>query len=700
MHQALFVVAALMLCSGATFAGEIALTREGQPAATIVIADNPTASARLAAAELQYHVRRISGATLPIVSESGPVTGSRVLVGESGATHALGLPEAPLQREEYVIRFGDGYLALVGRDEEAGPLTGTPQRAPGKLGNAARFDGKSTVVTVQAPGLRDDQGSLEAWVWMPEAAPEKHGTILRVDGGGPWTYHILQRDAGSNVISYTTYDGTNGHGVRSQPLAEGWHHALGTWDAGTGKMALYVDGNLCGTADYVRTTCAGAAMGIGGITGTDPVSNCFIGLIDEVRVSKTVRDPQRDAGGGPYTRDADTACLYHFDEAAGPAGESVNALANAPLPGIFQSNGTLYAVYDFLERCCGVRWYAPGEIGIVCPQRETLVVSGEDRRHKPAMEMRTIAGAYLFMPTGKDRVPDADANLWKLRMRLGGRWKTTGHSFYHYPKKYLVEHPDWFAKTSADGAQVTAGEPSQMCYSNEGFIQQAAADAIRYFDGKGHEPGAAAGDETFGLVPMDNSTWCKCPACQAQLNPAQKDNPQFNNGYASDYIYEFTNRVAKEVGKVHPDMWIGQLAYSTYAYHPEKVKLEPNISVQMCLHTRNWWCPSMEANDRKLLADWRRLEPERPLYLWLYYCFPALNARSGNFHYFPGFFAHQVVTQMRLYHEAGIKGIFLENSSECDATYLMDQLEYYVTFKLADGPALDGDQLIDEFFVQ
>ena len=49
----------------------------------------------------------------------------------------------------------------------------------------------------------------------------------------------------------------------------------------------------------------------------------------------------------------------------------------------------------------------------------------------------------------------------------------------------------------------------------------------------------------------------------------------------------------------------------------------------------------MEANDRKVLA---RVAPrrtrERPLYLWLYYCFPALNAKYGNFHYFPGFFAH------------------------------------------------------------
>jgi len=30
----------------------------------------------------------------------------------------------------------------------------------------------------------------------------------------------------------------------------------------------------------------------------------------------------------------------------------------------------------------------------------------------------------------------------------------------------------------------------------------------------------------------------------------------------------------------------------------------------------------------------------------------------------------------------------------------MDQLEFYLTFKLADDPGLDGDQLIEEFFTR
>jgi hypothetical protein len=57
------------------------LVRDGQPAATIVIAASPTSVAKLGAQELQYHVQRITGATLPIKSDSDKVEGPRVLVG-------------------------------------------------------------------------------------------------------------------------------------------------------------------------------------------------------------------------------------------------------------------------------------------------------------------------------------------------------------------------------------------------------------------------------------------------------------------------------------------------------------------------------------------------------------------------------------------------------------------------------------------
>ena len=87
--------------------------------------------------------------------------------------------------------------------------------------------------------------------------------------------------------------------------------------------------------------------------------------------------------------------------------------------------------------------------------------------------------------------------------------------------------------------------------------------------------------------------------------------------------------------------------------------------------------------------------------MYLYYCFPTLfGAMATNTRCFPGFFAHTVVNEMREYHEAGINGIFYEPSylAHGQRSALFDQLEFYVTWRLADDPTLDGNALIEEFF--
>jgi hypothetical protein len=680
--------------ASAAGAAEFPLVRDGRPAATIVIAERPTTAAAFAAAELQYHIRKITGARVPIESERADPPGPRILVGPSEAARRLGIPGRALGPQEYLIRFLPGTLVLLGKDsagEEAGAPS-LPRRARGRFGRALKFDGRTSAFSLPSCGFCDARGTLEAWVWLPAEKQKTHGTILRTDSDNPWTYHILQRDAGTSRVSYTTYDGKQGRGVASGELATGWHHLAATHDAVAGRMELRVDGRSVGTAPYVETACKDALLGIGGMpaaAGAAP-GNPFRGLIDEVRVSSVVRS-MAEAAGGPYRADDQTTVLLHADEPDGPAWNSVGDPMTLSSPALYAENGTLYAVYDFLERSAGVRWYAPGEIGLVCPQSPTLVARGEDVRRAPAMLHRSITPSPLYLPGPPQTVPARQADLWKLRMRLGGRAFWVCHSFYGYYDRFLKSHPGWFA-------QGYPGQPPQMCYSNPEFIRQVVEDARDYFDGKGAQPGATVAGDVFGLVPMDNMSWCKCPRCQAQLNRAEEKNQQFNNGKASRYVFRFVNQVAREIRKSHPGKRIGALAYSDYAYYPADEPVESNVVVQLCLHTRNWWCPSMEANDRRVLREWRDSCPDRPLYLWLYYCFPALNAHSVGFHYFPGYFAHTVVPQMKLYHDARIEGIFMEHSAECGESYLMDQLEFYVTLKLADDPSLDGNRLIDEFF--
>ena len=105
------------VCGQTIKAVSLDLVCNGTPAATIVLAKQSTRSAQLGAAELQYHVRKITGATLPVVDDRQPVAGNRVLIGESQTTAELGLKNADFAHQEYLIHFQQGTLVLMGRDE-------------------------------------------------------------------------------------------------------------------------------------------------------------------------------------------------------------------------------------------------------------------------------------------------------------------------------------------------------------------------------------------------------------------------------------------------------------------------------------------------------------------------------------------------------------------------------------------------------
>jgi hypothetical protein len=690
------IACALVLMMTKANAAPMKLVLNGVPKATIVLAADPTRAASMAARELQEHVRLITGAELPIVRDGTSVDGIRILVGESKATRALGLRSSDFASQEYLIRAKGKTLVLMGRDESAkAPAKGPdPATAEGRFGLALAFDGIEDAVVAPDCGFVDEAGSLEAWVYLSAAPQAAESTILRLDGDGPWSYHIIRRWPGSSSLGYSTYAGKTVRNVSSGELAAGWHHVLATYDAERGTSELIVDGKSCGTAPYVKTTCTDRPLHIGGIgagyMGLTRTANPFAGRIDEVRISSTVRAADLEH---PPGADADTELLLRFDNPgprlvdSGPHGRNL-----LPRPGWYDEKGTLNAVYDFLERHCGVRWYMPTAIGTAYEPRPTLQIDVTPVRRTPTMAHRWITATTLYLPTKKDPVPAAEADLWKLRMRLGGQAFRANHSFGGYYQRFHKDHPDWFA-------QGYEGKPGQVCFTNEEVVAQVVLDARAFFDGKGSQRGTHDLGEVFGIVPDDNNKYCKCKNCLALMDAAETDNPQFSNGKSSRLVWSFVNRVAREVRKTHPEKWIGALAYWDYACYPEGLELEPNIAVQLCLHTRNWFCPSMKVNDTKVFSEWMAAEGgKRPIHLWLYYNFPALQSMYGGWNGFPSYFAHTAVEQMQTYRKAGVRGVFFEHSSEFRETHLIDVPDLYVSLRMAEDGQLDGDKLIDEFF--
>jgi len=466
----------------------VLITENGHPQATIIIARNAGLVPCFAAQELQYHIKKITGAILPIAADDIPINGSRILIGESAATRALGLARDIFKPQEYLIRFMPNTIVLIGRDK-----------------------------------------------------------------------------------------------------------------------------------------------------------------VDTAQIS------------------------VRSGKSLGP-------------PDMFDEQGTCYAVYDFLERFCGVRWFAPTALGLIFQEKKTLEIEGTDIRRSPVFKFRQgpHLPVYGFLKTLWNNPTQEEVRLYACRMRLGGEAYTANHSFNGYydrfwmrnpinPELFVEEHQDWFAQGYPD-------KPPQMCYTNPGFIKQVIKDARDYFNGKGAKQGARAAGDFFALVPMDEGPrWCKCPTCQAKLM----------NGSGSDYIFGFANEVAREIGKSHPDKYLSTLAYAAYADYPQNTRLEPNLSVQLCLYVRNWWDTAMMHSDMLLYRSWTTKEQGRPIYLWLYYCFPEEIAINRKFNCFPGFFAHTIDRMFKRFAHDSIRGVFLNNLGE--------YLDNYLTLKYLDDPDRNIDQVIDEF---
>jgi len=379
----------------------------------------------------------------------------------------------------------------------------------------------------------------------------------------------------------------------------------------------------------------------------------------------------------------------------------------------YDAIGTCYAVYHFLESC-GVRWYLPTEIGTVIPEKPTLVVPGGKVRRRPATKYRYQNMANKRTPTSlyawdRENLPREDkgevapmreTTLWNMRMRVQGDAFVANHSHYHWYQRFKDSHPEYFAK----GRTFNSG--TQLCWTHPEVIAQTVKDADDFFSGRPVPGLGRAQGDYFSLVPMDHSSYCKCERCAKYFKIKKKRIDGFNSDQYSQYIWTFVNEVAKGVRKVQPDKFVSALAYARYFEPPVNLILEPNVAVMLCLQSDRWgyWPEARKYNEAQV-AKWAKVI-EHP-YVWLYLNFPQHKKNDR----FPALIAHEYARQMRLFHKAGLEGIFLEMTSDLYGldkkgrtsfkvwpNPMEDFFTIYVILKMADDPALDENVILDEFY--
>lgn len=362
------------------------------------------------------------------------------------------------------------------------------------------------------------------------------------------------------------------------------------------------------------------------------------------------------------------------------------------LPGLFDEQGTCYAVYDFLERFCGVRWYGPTELNIVSPSTNTLTVPAASiRRRKDLALVDGFGGGWPIIREQWNHAGNDELAVFQRRMRAGGERWSANHTIHAGTMKP--------GGVFGDPSFKAVGSNNQLCYTHPGLIRAVAEVANAYFDGayagKELPEGIQAMGDHLALVPDDSAKWCQCARCAPILERSRLDTRgagQFSHAADSYYIFQFINEVAKLVRVSHPKQYIAALAYWGYYYKPRDLELEPNISVAPCIQTCYTYVPATFTNELAGLEEWvaDARKTGRPLFMWNYFHHPMEPAVIGNWQCFPSFIPHAVSAEVKRYVRSGIHGVYLCGIGQ--------QLDYYIYMKTAFDASTDCDALLDEFF--
>jgi len=265
------------------------------------------------------------------------------------------------------------------------------------------------------------------------------------------------------------------------------------------------------------------------------------------------------------------------------------------------STGTLFGVYEFLERVLGVRWLSPGDEGEDIPAMPGGLVA-------PEMDVSGAPGARARNLSCRGK----GADVWLRRMRMGASvWPAWGHNFsQNPPTPVLLEHPEYMplqedgTREKPVGNRAWGSYEHKFCLSNPGLIQAFGDSLNAQFD---RDP------KRFGLsmAPADGGKWCVCPECmKLTLNAPSKTWGDYAPYGVSrtPLVMNFYNGVARVTGSKYPERLVGGLAYHDYAYPPEDgMKGEPNVFIGIAINAGygyKFYKPETAARVSKIIAGW------------------------------------------------------------------------------------------------
>ena len=492
------------------------------------------------------------------------------------------------------------------------------------------------------------------------------------------------------TISGTLFavDGKNNDGTKGLVLAEN----------GKACMDIVIPDNVC----YVTKLASDELkMFLKKSTGADfqvvmeskhkGEKGIFLGNTNELKKRAGIKEFESDQ----YLIKADKDAVFI-------AGKDISTTSWINLMQLYFYTGdknTLFGVYAFLEKFCGIRFFAPGEIGEFIPENTRLVVGPTDIMEKPYFSERVIAdfwyGSFSKYPDASIycKKPD-DILLWGLRLRLSAKGLTSGchtEQFFKFKEAFSETHPEYFA-LQPDGKR----NFRYFCWSNPAVIELWEKLADAYFSGKSPADVGVPVKEWIGqpykvefmIDPMDNyeKYICQCPECQKTIAGRRELG-------AGELIFAAINKIAGKIALKYPDKYISTTVYPPKQIFPKDSAISKNLLVRIAIIG-----PDQEpftdtyAKSLELLRQWNTATGKK-LPLWIYICNAVFGrVLPGPVETCPHAFS-RFLQDVKPYS----CGMFVEIYALTHTTRNMD---VYIQSRLLFDPSQSVDVLLDEYFTK
>ena len=329
-----------------------------------------------------------------------------------------------------------------------------------------------------------------------------------------------------------------------------------------------------------------------------------LGITTETKKNNVIAigGPERNAVTAKYISEAE------FDKAVpGPEGifiksyEDCIILAGSTKKVNEFERGTVYAVYEFLERFlgCSLAAYTKADVagGELIPETDSIELgdifyakASSDIPYRAAVAQYSVHGVgaeyeldhafldwlsknrYNYIYTWNKVYENFKTNGMLDECKKRGILFKVGHhdaidtllpqrGNKYFSEHYFETHPDYY-KLNEDGSRfemVDDWGQMVLCSRNEAMIEEISKNLISWFS---KNPQV----KSFALLNKDGTApQCCCEKCKGYSK-------------AENYVY-MINEIAKRLKKAHPDVTLNMMSYTDLWNPPENVSLEDNVSV-------------------------------------------------------------------------------------------------------------------------